>query len=121
MYTITGTLKLKKDTQKVSDTFQKREFIITDNSSNYPQHISLELKKDKCSILDNFNVGDVITVSFFIGGREWTKDGVTKYFNSLDAWKIESKSGAVNQGKPEAPKDAKYATEIEEDGSSLPF
>lgn len=90
MFELTGTLKLKKDEQKVSDTFKKREFVLTDNSSNYPQHILFQLTNDRCSRLDEFNQGDNMKVSFFIRGREWqNKEGQIRYFTSLDAWKIE--------------------------------
>src|SRR5271169_6120938 len=110
MFELTGKLKLKKDEQKVSDTFKKREFVVTDNSSNYPQHILFQLKQDKCRILDNFNPGDEVKVSFFISGREWQKDGVVKYFTSLDAWRIDriDKGSASSAGQPAS---AVYATE----------
>ncbi len=91
MYEITGILKLKRDEQKVSDTFKKREFVLTDNnSSNYPQHILFQLTNDRCSRIDEFNPGDEMKVSFFIRGREWqSKEGQIRYFTSLDAWKVE--------------------------------
>lgn len=123
-FELTGTLKLKKDEQKVSDTFKKREFVVTDNSSNYPQHILFQLKQDKCRILDNFNPGDEVKVSFFISGREWQKDGVVKYFTSLDAWRIDpvekgaSSSGSGSQETTYATEAALPATEEQDD---LPF
>ena len=89
-YEITGTLKVKKETQKVSDKFQKREFVLQTQDSEYPQTIQFELKQDKCSLLSNYNVGDEIKVKFNISGRAWEKDGVVRYFNTLDAWKLES-------------------------------
>ncbi len=95
---VTGILKVKGAAQQVSDKFKKRELVITDNSSQYPQHISFQLTQDKCSILDNYNVGDEIKVHFNLRGREWTSpQGETKYFNSLEAWRIEGGSaGASN-------------------------
>ena len=87
---ITGTLKVKGKEQQVSDKFKKREFVLTDNSSQYPQHIQFELVQDKCSLLDNYREGDEIKVLFNLRGREWTnKEGQVKYFNSLNAWKLE--------------------------------
>jgi len=121
-FELTGTLKLKKDEQKVSDSFKKREFVVTDNSSNYPQHILFQLKQDKCRILDNFNPGDEVKVGFFISGREWQKDGTVKYFTSLDAWKIES----VDKGSSSShSQESSYATEAAlpaaEEQDDLPF
>jgi hypothetical protein len=121
-YELTGTLKLKKDEQKVSDTFKKREFVVTDNSSNYPQHILFQLKQDKCRILDNFNPGDEVKVSFFISGREWNKDGVVKYFTSLDAWRID---GVEKGSSSNSQESGSYATEAAlpatEEQDDLPF
>ncbi len=96
-YQLNGILKVLKETQPVSEKFKKREFVITDNSSQYPQHISFQLTQDKCSLLDGANEGDTITVHFNIRGREWTNpQGEIKYFNSLEAWKIERSSGSNN-------------------------
>lgn len=87
---ITGRLKVKGNVQQVSDKFKKREFVLTDNSSQYPQYILFELTQDKCPLLDNFNEGDEVKVFFNLRGREWTnKEGQVKYFNSLQAWKME--------------------------------
>lgn len=104
MYTITGLLKVKKDTQKVTDTFQKREFVITDNSSQYPQHVIFQLVQDKCTLLDPVNEGEEVTVSFNLRGREWTSpQGEVKFFNSLDAWRVEKAGNmAAPQGAPAA-------------------
>jgi hypothetical protein len=97
MFNITGILKVKSAEQQVSEKFRKREFVLTDNSSQYPQHISFQLTQDKCSLLDAYNIGDEVKVYFNLRGREWTdKQGVTKYFNSLEAWKLEGVSNANN-------------------------
>jgi len=95
MYTIKGTLKLIRPTQQVSEKFKKREFVLTDNSSQYPQHISLQATQEKCELLNGFNEGDEVEVGFYLRGREWTdkNTGQVKFFNSLDAYKI-SKVGA---------------------------
>jgi len=83
-------MKIKKDEQVVSEKFRKREFILTDNSSQYPQYISFQCTQDRCSLLDSVNVGDTITVHFNLRGREWTSpQGEIKYFNTLEAWKID--------------------------------
>ncbi|MCX6312585.1 MAG: DUF3127 domain-containing protein [Bacteroidetes bacterium] len=95
---ITGTLKVKMEEQKVSERFKKRDFVIQDNSSQYPQLISFQLNQDRCSAIDNSNVGDEIRVHFNLRGREWkSPTGETKYFNTLEAWKIESVNAAPQQ------------------------
>jgi hypothetical protein len=91
---ITGILKVKMDTQQVSEKFKKREFVITDNSSQYPQVIAFQLTQDKCNLIDQYKIGDEIKVHFNLRGREWTSPkGEVKYFNTLEAWRIEGGVG----------------------------
>jgi hypothetical protein len=91
---VTGTLKVKFDTQKVSDRFQKREFVLTTEASTpYPQHVSFQLTQDKVNLLDQFNVGDEMKIQFNLRGREWNGPQGIKYFNTLEAWRIEKASG----------------------------
>ena len=93
MLTYTGVLKVKGKEQKVSDRFKKREFVLTDNSPSYPQTISFQLTQDRCSLIENINVGDEITVHFQLKGREWKNpQGEIKFFNSLDVFKVERAS-----------------------------
>jgi hypothetical protein len=70
-YQFTGVLKVKNDTIQVSEKFSKREFVVTDTSSQYPQDVMFQLTQDKCSLLDNVNVNDQITVSFNLRGSWW--------------------------------------------------
>ncbi len=100
MFKINGIVKVVKDEEVISDKFKKREFVLTDASSMYPQDISFQLTQDKCSLADGFQQNDQIEVSFNIRGREWTSpQGEVKYFNTLEAWRIE-KMGA---GAPSTP------------------
>lgn len=92
---VTGILKVKFDTQKVSEKFQKREFVLsTDTNTPYPQHVSFQVTQDKCSLLDTFNPGEEIRVQFNLRGREWNGPQGIKYFNTLEAWRIEKLSGS---------------------------
>ncbi|TNE76385.1 MAG: DUF3127 domain-containing protein [Bacteroidetes bacterium] len=116
MFKLQGTLKVVKDTQQITDTFSKREFVVTESSSMYPQDVLFQATQDKCSMLDGMSQGDTVEVSFNIRGREWTSpQGEVKYFNSLDAWRIEK----VNQGMPQGgPSDMDFGTSAPEIPSS---
>lgn len=97
---VTGQLKVKNDTQKVSDKFSKRDFVLaTDLSTPYPQYVSFQVTQDKCAMLDSFNQGDEIKVQFNLRGREWNGPQGIKYFNTLEAWRIERVSNN-NVGTP---------------------
>lgn len=97
MYQITGALKMIGQETQVSEKFKKRDFVLVDNSSQYPQSILFQLTQDKTSLLDNCKEGDEVTVHFNLRGREWTNpQNEVKYFNTLDAWKIDgAKSSSV--------------------------
>ena len=95
---ITGRLKFIGATQKVSASFKKREAVVTTNEQ-YPQHILIEFNQEKCDVLNSYNVGDEVEVSINIKGKEWTNpQGETKYFNSIQGWKI-NKVGSQQQAQ----------------------
>lgn len=102
MFKIEGVIKVVKDTVQVTEKFAKREFVVTDSDSMYPQDISFQSVQDKCAMLDGFKEGDNVEVSFNLRGREWTSPrGETKYFNTLDAWRIEKIAFAPQQNNNE--------------------
>lgn len=119
MYTLKGELKVINDVQQVTDSFKKREFVVIDASGQYAQTILFQAVQDRVEMLDQFKVGDVVEVSFFLRGREWTnpKDGTVRFFNSLDAWKVEAAGGA--EDKPASADNAE--TFIAEGDDDLPF
>lgn len=84
-----GKLKVKNDTIQVSESFAKREFVLTVVDGAFSNDILIQLTKDKCSLLDAFNIGDNLEVEININGKCWINpQGEEKYFNSLNAWKI---------------------------------
>lgn len=110
MSEVIGRIKVINATQEVSASFKKRELVVTTNEQ-YPQHILIEFGQDKCNILDNYKVGQEVEVSINLRGREWTNpQGETKFFNSVQGWKINAVGGneqPVPQSQPhqEAPSD----------------
>lgn len=69
--------------------FRKKELVVT-TAEQYPQHILVEFTQDKCDILNKYNVGENVKVSINLQGREWVNpQGETKYFNSIQGWRIE--------------------------------
>ena len=85
--------------------FTKREFVLklTGEGENrdYPNYIALELIKDKCALMDQYQIGDEISTQFNLNGRLWSgNDRPEKCFTSLQAWRIESLSAASGGGVP---------------------
>lgn len=89
MYEAQGTLKIINDIQKFGSGFTKREFVVTTADSKYPQDIKFEIVQDKCALLDQFEVGQAVNVSFDIRGNEYQG----KYYVNLNCWKIQAGSG----------------------------
>ena len=101
MFKFTGTIKVIQDTQRISDKFQKREFVVTDTTSMYPQDILFQATQDKCTLLDSFQANDYVEVSFNLRGREWTSpQGEVKFFNTIEAWRIEKQGQSQPMGMP---------------------
>ena len=118
MFKLTGTIKVINDTVQVSEKFSKREFVLTDDSTQYPQAILFQLAQDKCSMLDPFMEGQSVEVSFNLRGREWTSPtGEVKYFNTLDAWRVE----ATTSSAPAPIAQPAAAVVTEDDSEDLPF
>jgi len=105
-FEINGRLAEKYETQKVSDRFQKREFVIEVKSTSatgyeFVDFIKFQSTQDKCSMLDDFSIDDTLKVSFNLRGRKWEKEGQVSYFTNLEAWRIEKLSNETNE--PAAP------------------
>jgi len=86
---ITGTLKIKKDTQVVSEAFSKREFVLTVVDGAFSNDILIQLTKDKVTLINDINIGDMLEVEVNLKGKEWNSpSGEVKYFNSIECWKV---------------------------------
>lgn len=85
-----GTLVLKKDEQKITESFKKREMVIKTEDGQHSQEILLEMHQDRVDIIDHINVGDQIKCSINIRGKRFTKIGEDdRFFNTIIAWRVE--------------------------------
>jgi hypothetical protein len=116
MTEIKGTVKVIGETQVISDKFKKRDIVVTIENGEYPQHITLQFTQDKCNLVDKLVKGADATFHINLRGKEYqTKQGETKYFNSIECWKIDNISvGQFQQA------DSKTAVSGQED-NTLPF
>lgn len=96
---VLGRIKMIDETKSFgANGFRKREMVVT-TDEQYPQHIMIEFTQDKCDLLNNYNPGEPVKVSINLRGREWVNpQGETKYFNSIQGWRIEKADGGQNQG-----------------------
>ncbi len=122
---IQGTIKLIDETKTYGNNgFRKRELVLT-TEEQYPQHLLIEFVQDKTDLLQNFNVGQKVKVSINLRGREWNSpQGETKYFNSIQGWRIEALEQSEGSEAPPVPPMEAFepAEELkEEDYDDLPF
>ena len=114
MSEVKGTIKAIKKTQVISDKFKKREFVLT-TEDKYPQDVLFQLSQDNCDLVDIFKEGDKVTLAYNLRGIEWVSPkGETKYFNTLEVWKMNYQDETM---KPAVKEEVQ---EVKESGD-LPF
>ncbi|MGB1283599.1 MAG: DUF3127 domain-containing protein [Polaribacter sp.] len=93
---VIGKIKLIGEVQTFgANGFRKREVVVT-TDEQYPQMIMVEFIQDKCDLLNNYAVGEDVKIAINLRGREWINpEGVAKYFNAIQGWKIEKLSQAA--------------------------
>lgn len=69
-------------------------WIVTNDQ--YPQTIEIHFAQQKTALLDGINTDDEVTIDFNLRGREWSKDGKTSVFNTVQGWKITKTQSALS-------------------------
>lgn len=117
---LTGRLKMIGDTESFgANGFRKREVVIA-TDEQYPQHILVEFTQDKCDLLNKYKSGQSVKIGINLRGREWVNPkGETKYFNSIQGWRIEAAEGTTQQASNDRFEPATNYREEEHD--DLPF
>lgn len=100
-FEVVGKLVKKYEMESKTGSFHTREFVI-EIDGRYPEFPSFQLVQDRCDLIDRFNVGDLITVSFDLRGREWQG----KYFTNLNAWRVVPADGEPHKTAPADVTDA---------------
>ena len=124
---IQGRIKVIDETKTFGNNgFRKRELVVT-TEEQYPQHLMIEFIQDKTDLLNTYQVGQMVKVSINLRGREWVNpQGETKYFNSIQGWRIENLEQAApdtSNMPPVPPMEAfEPADDVsDEDHDDLPF
>ncbi len=101
---VSGKIKWLDETKTYGNNgFRKREVVIT-TEEQYPQHILVEFIQDKCDLLNAFQMGQNVKIGINLKGREWVNpQGETKYFNSVQGWRIEVVGESSDSEMPPMP------------------
>lgn len=123
---VQGRIKMIDETKTYGNNgFRKREVVVT-TEEQYPQHILVEFVQDKCDLLNSYSEGQMVKISINLRGREWVNpQGETKYFNSIQGWRIENlQQENQAEGMPPVPPMEAFepADNVsEEEHDDLPF
>ena len=117
---VQGRVKMIGETQTFgSNGFRKRELVVT-TDEQYPQHILVEFVQDKTDLLNNYKEGQQVKVSINLRGREWINpEGVAKYFNAIQGWRIELLNS--QESIPQTQLEQDSASFIDDPDNDLPF
>lgn len=137
----TGRVLAIGQTQSISlkdgKTFLKRELLLdctrfdpyTGERDTFENTPVFEFSGDKgVAMLDNIQVGQVVSVSFDLQGTRYEKDGQTKYFTRVRPYAIEdvkakTQQQAVQQSASQPTPQPQFAAPqpTPQDNSNLPF
>jgi hypothetical protein len=102
MFKFKGIVHNVGATNQVSDKFKKREVVLTDGATEYPQYIPFTFVQDKCSLADSLIEGQEVEFSFSLKGREWTSpQGDVKFFCTIEAFNIAGDSKPAPASMPQ--------------------
>lgn len=100
-FQITGKLELVGETiartpKNGGQPFYRREFVLDctrynpDTGEPWENHPKFELAGNNCALLDQFQIGQKVTVDFSLKGAKYQdqQTSETKYFTSINAFRI---------------------------------
>lgn len=116
------------------NTFTKRQIVLDAShydpmtGQKYENYPAFDFVGNRVNELDNFKVGDLVTISFALNGRPFNKDGKTTYFTSVNGYKIEpyqrqngsNQQSNWNQENSSTPQSAQQTTNGQNEQQSPP-
>lgn len=90
-------LAMQSGTSAKGNTWQKQEFVI-ETGGQFPKKICANLWGDKADQLNQYNIGDMVKVSFDLESREFNG----RWYTDVKAWKLEHPQMAA-PGMPQPP------------------
>ena len=116
--TISGKVKFVDEVREFgSNGFRKHQVVVETGDGRWDNPIPVEFTKDHIELSKDLKVGDQVQIQSRINGREWQgKDGVTKWFTSINGFKITKENTGVDED-PSSSYDTfdEYAEDLEED------
>jgi hypothetical protein len=116
--TISGKIKFVDEVREFgSNGFRKHQIVVETGDGRWDNPIPVEFTKDNIELSKDLQVGDEVEIQSRINGREWQgRDGTTKWFTSINGFKISKKNNNLTQ-EPSSSFDTydEYAEDLDED------
>tara|TARA_B000000441_G_C21710155_1_gene331928 strand:- start:381 stop:749 length:369 start_codon:yes stop_codon:yes gene_type:complete len=116
--TISGKIKFVDEVREFgSNGFRKHQIVVETGDGRWDNPIPVEFTKDNIELSKGLQVGDEVEIQSRINGREWQgKDGITKWFTSINGFKISKKNNDLTP-EPSSSFDTydEYAEDLDED------
>lgn len=125
---VTGKIIFKLEpmsgTSKAGNAWKKQEYVL-ETQESFPRKIHFDFFGDKADQY-NFNIGDVITLSFDIESREYNG----RWYTSIHGWKAELANAPVAGAPAASTQQAnnippmpqpEFTNNSSDDGDDLPF
>ena len=108
--TIKGEIKFVDEVREYGNNgFRKHQVVVETGDGKWDNPVPVEFIKAAIEKSQGLQVGDKVSIDARINGREWTgTDGVTKWFTSINGYKIQKESRQENV--PDEPDSSSFDT-----------
>ena len=87
---IIGKVYFKSEVELIGANQMSKQVLVIETDTQYPQKLPIEFIKEKCDLLNNLQIGQVVKVSVNIRGSEYQdRNGITRFGLSFQGWKID--------------------------------
>jgi hypothetical protein len=87
---IIGKVYFKSEVELIGANKMQKQILVVETDAQYPQKLPIEFIKEKCDLLNNLKIGQVVKVSINIRGNEYQdRNQVTRFGLSFQGWKID--------------------------------
>jgi len=103
-FKLTGTVSEMYEMKQLSPFFRKREFKIRISDTDFQnkvveRNIKFGLINQDVPLLDNVRVDDIVSINFYLDGRDVSKDGKTSNYTSVVCYELEIISSPTRETK----------------------
>lgn len=95
--TIKGEVKFVDEVREYGNNgFRKHQVVVETGDGRWENPVPVEFTKDVIEQSQDLQIGDKVKIDARVNGREWTgKDGVTKWFTSINGYNIHKEGDAI--------------------------